>query len=222
MMLAPAAALAAAIIVVSATRGGSQPSGKRIQPNAVARLLGGIPQQGLVLGRASAPVTLVEFADLQCPFCGEWERGALPTIVRKYVRTGKVKIEFRGLHFLGPDSETALRAALAARAQGKLWNVVVDLYERQGTENTGWVTKDLLRQVGDSVHGLDTSTMLRDMSSPAVEAAIKQTDTLAREIGVSGTPTFFAGPSTGKLSFVKVSSLGPQGIEPTLDKLLAG
>src|SRR5579884_2308188 len=175
MMLAPSAALATAIIVVSATRGGSATSGKRIQPNAVARLLGGIPQKGLVLGRSSAPVTLVEFADPQCPFCGEWERGALPTIVRKYVRPGKVKIEFRGLHFLGRDSETALRAALAARAQGKLWNVVVNLYERQGTENTGWVTKDLLREIGDSIRGLDTNKLLDDMSSPAVDAAIKQT-----------------------------------------------
>jgi protein-disulfide isomerase len=221
MMLAPAAALAAAIIVVSATRGGSATVGKRVKPTAVASMLAGIPQSGLVLGRASAPVTLVEFADLQCPFCGEWERGTFPTIVRKYVRTGKVKIEFRGLHFIGSDSETALRAALAARSQDKLWNVVVNLYERQGTENTGWVTNDLLKQVGDSIPGLDTNRMLAETSSPSVDATIKQTDSLARQIGVDSTPSFFAGRSDGKLSAVKLTSLSPAGIEPTLDKLLA-
>lgn len=219
----PAVALAAAVIALTAFAGDdSGTKTKRVAPNGVATLLAGIPQSGLVLGRPSAPVTLVEFADLQCPYCGEWARGTLPTIVRRYVRPGKVKIEFRGLHFVGPDSETALRTVLAARSQRRLWNVVENLYERQGTENAGWVTRDLLREVGDSIPGLDTDRLLADSDSPAVDAAIRQNDSLAQEIGVKGTPTFYAGPSNGKLSFVKLGSLGPEGIEPTLQKLLAG
>ena len=91
---------------------------------------------------------MVEFADLQCPFCREYTLNALPTIVKQYVRTGKVKLVFFGMAFLGPDSETALRAAYAAGLQSRLWNVIDLLYRNQGPENSGWVTDGLLRAVG--------------------------------------------------------------------------
>ena len=92
---------------------------------AGATLLGGIPQHGTTLGNASAPVTLVEFADPQCPYCGLWERNALPDVIDHYVRTGKVRIVFNGLAFVGPDSETALRTALAAASLRGLANDIV-------------------------------------------------------------------------------------------------
>ena len=98
-------------------------------------LLAGIPQQGPALGRKDAPVTLAEFADLQCPFCGEWSRSAFPEIVRDYVRPGKVRMDFRGLKFIGPDSEQALRFAYAAGLQGKLWHAV-DLLTRTRGKRT--------------------------------------------------------------------------------------
>jgi protein-disulfide isomerase len=97
-----------------------------------------------VLGSPDAPVTVVEYADLQCPFCAEWARRAFGEIVRDYVAPGRVRIEFRGLVFLGPDSEVALRTALAAGRQDRLWDVVHLLYANQGAENAGWVTQDLL------------------------------------------------------------------------------
>jgi len=80
-------------------------------------LLRGIPQQGTVLGQADAPVTIAEYADLQCPFCSAWARDVFPSIVRRYVRSGRAKIEFRGLTFVGPDSEPALRTALGGRGK---------------------------------------------------------------------------------------------------------
>ena len=55
-----------------------------------------------------SPVTLVEYADLRCPFCAQFALEVLPTIVRRYVRTGRVKIEYRGISFIGDDSRTAL------------------------------------------------------------------------------------------------------------------
>lgn len=222
MLILPAAAVAVAIILVSVLRGGT-PKKTHVQSAAqVNALLKGIPQSKLVLGSPKAPVTLVEFADLQCPYCGEWERGALPTIVRKYVRPGKVKIEFRGLHFIGSDSEAALRAALAAGLQNRLWYVVENLYEQQGKENSGWVTDALLRQIGDSVPGLDTEKMMADRDAAAVTATIKENDQLASAVGVNSTPTFFAGRKGEKLEQVQVKSLDAAGIEPTLDRLLAG
>jgi protein-disulfide isomerase len=98
-------------------------------------LFRGIPQDGIVLGSPHAPVTLVEYADLQCPDCAQWARDAFPTIVKEYVRAGRVRIVFRGLSFIGADSDAALRAALAAGQQARLWDVVHGLFVQQGAEN---------------------------------------------------------------------------------------
>src|SRR5262245_11194762 len=113
-------------------------------PQASRSLFAGVAQQGPALGSPTAPLTLTEYADLQCPYCAQWTRETLPVLVRDYVRTGKLRIVFRGLAFLGPDSSTALRAAHAAGEQNHLWDVVHGLFTRQGAENTGWVSNDLL------------------------------------------------------------------------------
>src|SRR5439155_270723 len=89
---------------------------------ATQKLFRGIPQKLNVLGNLKAPVTMVEFADLQCPYCRDFAVQALPDIVRRYVRPGKVKLVFSGLAILGSDSERALRATYAAGLQGRLWN----------------------------------------------------------------------------------------------------
>ena len=157
-------------------------------------LFKGVPQTLNVVGKTTAPATMIEFADLQCPFCRDYAVNALPALVDKYVRTGKVKFVFSGMHFLGPDSEKALRAVYAAGLQGHLWEALDLLYKSQGGENSGWVTDDLLRSVGASIPGFDTEKMLADMSSPEVDAAIAAADQQAQKASVNSTPTFFAGP----------------------------
>ncbi|HET7571170.1 MAG TPA: thioredoxin domain-containing protein, partial [Gaiellaceae bacterium] len=59
----------------------------------IQQLYGGIPQDGLTLGKPDAPVRMIMFIDLQCPVCQEFEVTSMPTIVKDYVRTGKVRIE---------------------------------------------------------------------------------------------------------------------------------
>jgi protein-disulfide isomerase len=184
-------------------------------------LLAGIPQQGIALGRRDAPVTLVEFADLQCPFCAEWSRDALPPVVRDYVRPGKVRIVFRGLSFIGPDSEEALRFAVAAGEQRKLWNVVDLLYENQGGENQGWVTDELLAAVGRAVPGLEVERAVAERSSAAVDAELAAAETAAAENGIGGTPSFAAGPTGGTLQVLELDSLDAEALRPALDQLLA-
>jgi protein-disulfide isomerase len=207
--------------MVLTTGTSSKTSAAPVGSQRVAAMLRGVPQKGTVLGSAQAPVTLVEFADPQCPYCADWARAALPVLVRDYVRTGKVQIVYSGMHFVGPDSETALRTALAAAAQGRFWNVLELLYENQGTENTGWVTDSLLRSIGDAVPGLSTSRMLDERQSRAVERLLAQGDALAQQAGVNSTPTFAVGRTgSGRLQIVPISSLGATGLEPAIDAAL--
>jgi protein-disulfide isomerase len=200
---------------------GTTPAPAKV-PGAAATiaLFKGVPQALNVVGKKTAPVTMIEFADLQCPYCRDYTKNALPALVTKYVRTGKAKFVFSGMHFLGPDSYKALRAVYAAGLQGHLWEMLDLLYKSQGGENTNWVTDDLLSSVGASIPGLDTEKMFADMSSPEVYAAITAGDQQAQKAGVRSTPTFFAGPTGGTLQHIDVTALTPRAFTPTLDTLV--
>ena len=102
-----------------------------------------------MLGDPDAPVTVTEYVDLQCPICAEASKQTLPTLINDYVRTGKVKLQARTLSFLGPDSVRAAQVAAGAREQGRLWPFLETFYAAQGTENSGYVTDDFLREVAD-------------------------------------------------------------------------
>jgi protein-disulfide isomerase len=182
-------------------------------------LFRGLHQRLNELGNPKAKTTMIEFADLQCPFCRDYALDALPAIVKEYVRNGKVRLVFSGMEFIGPDSDKALRAVYAAGLQGKLWNVLDLLYRNQGAENSGWVTDGLLRQIGDSVPGLDTDKMLADMQSSEVDAALAASSQQAQSAGVNSTPTFFAGPTGGTLQQIAITALVPEAFRPTLDSL---
>ena len=212
-----AVVVAGALVAVFSLRSSSAPSASPVIGGPeVASMLRGIPQTGSALGSPAAPVTLHEFADPQCPYCGMWERDALPGIVSRYVRPGKVRIVFDGMAFLGPDSTTALRTAFAAARQNHLWNVVALLYQNQGEENSGWVTEPLLRGVGGAVPGLDTERMLADRNSPAVLNSVNEANALAQQLGVTSTPTFAVGTAGGQPKLVDAA-----GLTAALDAALA-
>jgi protein-disulfide isomerase len=219
LVAAGAAVAATGVIVLSFV--GARAGDARPEPAAapVPSFLSGIPQRGLVLGSPRAPVTLVEFADLQCPYCGQFARDAFPTIVRDYVRTGKVRVVFEGLEFLGVDSDTALRAVVAASRQGHGWDMLEGLFQRQGGENTGWVTDGLVREVAGGIEGLHAARLERD--TDAADAAIRASERLATTAGVDSTPTFFVGRSGKSLHRVELTSLSADALRPVLDSLLA-
>jgi protein-disulfide isomerase len=186
----------------------------------VELLLDGVPQEGTAVGEDDAPVTLVEYADLQCPFCADWSLTTFPELVTEYVRDGRLRIELRGLTFIGAESEAALRAALAAGEQGKLWNVVDLVYANQGAENSGWVTDDFLRAVGAAVPGLDVDRMMDARDAAEVTAAMEEAAAAAQSDGITGTPSFLLGPTGGELEALAISSLGPEEFRAAIDELL--
>ncbi|HEX8052320.1 MAG TPA: thioredoxin domain-containing protein [Thermoleophilaceae bacterium] len=189
-----ASALLVAILIgigigVSRTGGGTgTTTGPPEGVAEVQALYRGIPQRGPLLGDSGAKVTLAEFADLQCPFCGEYSREVMPEVVRRYVRPGKVRINFRGLDFIGPDSTEAMRFAAAAGMQGRLFQVVDLIYRNQGAENDGWVDDEYLGRIGRAA-GLDVPKALAARSGMEPTQQIDAAKAEGERAGVEGTPT---------------------------------
>jgi protein-disulfide isomerase len=218
-----AALVAIALIgvsVLSGDDGESAPPPAAVEGRETVRLFAGIPQDGITLGRRDAPVTLVEFADFQCPFCATFARDAMPEVVREYVRTGKVRIELRALAALGSDSVEAREMALAAGLQDRFWQFAHLLFENQGEENSGWVTEERLEAIASAVPGLDAERALADRASDAVAAEEERAERLAERSEISGTPSFLAGRTGGQLERIEIQSLDAGAVTPTLDNLL--
>jgi protein-disulfide isomerase len=160
-------------------------------------LFTGIAQTGITLGNPQAKVTVYEFADLQCPFCREYTTSVFPQIVQKYVKPGKVKMVWRNLTFIGPDSVTAARAAAAAGTQNKLWDFADLFYKNQGTENTGYVTDKFIQQIATNA-GVDVNKMKADESAPLVEQQLGEAQNQAQQFGINSTPSFLIQIGKGK------------------------
>lgn len=90
------------------------------------------------MGKGDAPLTIVEFADFQCPFCEQFFSQTETQIINDYVKTGKAKFLFQNYAFLGPDSNTLAEAAYCANDQGKFWEFHNYIYTHQGQESSGW------------------------------------------------------------------------------------
>jgi protein-disulfide isomerase len=214
-----AVAAAAALVVVALLLQGDGGSGPEPIPNPVVEL-GGIPQDGPVLGRPAANVTLIEFADPQCPGCRFYTVSVFPAIVNEYIRPGNVKTEFRGFPFIGPDSVKALRFILAAGLQDRLWQLQEALYRYQGGESDGWVTDDLLRQRAGEIEGLDVERLFTDANSDEMAKAADDAAAEAQAAGIPGTPTFFIKIGDAEPYFIDVG-IDLEQLRAALDDALA-
>ena len=165
----------------------------------VQKLFGGIPQQGTVLGSPKAPVTMVEYIDLQCSACRLFETETMPSIVRRYVRTGKLRIEARPIVAIGPDSERGVLGSLAAARQDRLFDFAQILYDNQGPENGGWLTNGMVKTAAASIPRLDVPSFERALGSDAVRVQAKKFADDATAANVSGTPTVYVAKTGGKL-----------------------
>jgi protein-disulfide isomerase len=178
-------------------------------PAAAAALFAGIPEHGGVLGDPSAPVTVTEYVDLQCPICAAASRATLPGVVRDYVRTGKVKLQARTLHFIGPDSVRAARVAAGAERQGRLWPFLEAFYAAQKTENSGYVTDSFLRSVATE-SGVNSGEALAFADTAAAQKPLARASTDAARLGIDATPTFTVDRGDGAPKVVTAAELGAE------------
>jgi protein-disulfide isomerase len=230
LVLAGAAALAVAVVVVLVAfvgGGGSKSPTTTVQTATNASGGGteatdtfkGVPEHGDTLGSPNAPLTLYVFEDPQCPYCREWNIDTLPTVVRDYVRTGRVKLVYRGIEIISSNSVPGLRANYAAGLQNKLWQMSEALYERQGEERSGWITTDVIKSAAREI-GADPAKLLKDAGSAAVTAKMNEAVRLANQYGINSTPTFGYQKQLGALQPLNITSLEPSGFTPGLDAAL--
>lgn len=219
------AVVVVAVIAIASSGGGGTPrlqAGESVPgQKETAALFNGIPQNGIELGNPRAPVTMIEFADLQCPYCREYTISSLATLVNTYVRPGKLKMIFRNVAFIGTDSVRAAQMAAAASMQNKLWPFIDLFYTNQQEENTGYVTDAFLRRIGGGVAGLNVARAMNDRGLPQVQRLLDEAQTQWTTNGFSGTPSFLLGPTGGRLNALNVTSLGPADFTTAIGKLLA-
>jgi len=180
----------AVLIVVSSGSSGGGDSSNIVEAKRVDRLLAGIPQKGMVLGDPVAQVKVVEVGDLQCPFCKGYSEEVLPQVIENSVRGGEATLDFRNFTIIGPQSNPAGAAAIAAGEQGRGWNYVELFYRNQGTEDSGYADDEFLTAIAKAAGVKDLARWNQERKSQAVIARVEATTAEAEKLGFSGTPSF--------------------------------
>ena len=136
-------------------------------------------------GDPNAPVTLVEFGDFNCGYCGKWTKETLPLIDEKYIQTGKVRMAYVHYPILGADSMTASEAAECAAEQGQFWEYHNVLYAHQGI---GYSKENLISLAEQQ--GLDGEALGNCLDNFPDRESLEDDIRLSQVMGVRGTPAF--------------------------------
>ena len=217
--------LAAVIVVVAivlSSSGSDSDAGPAADSAKVEKLFAGIPQQGVLLGDPDAPEKLIEFVDMQCPFCAEFSKNSLPEIVAGPVRRGEMAIELRVISFIGVQSDTAAGAAAAAALQNRLFQFSDLFFLNQGVENSGYIDDQFLTSLYEATPGLDVAQADADRTSTQAQSLIAEADDLASKLGVDSTPSLFLVEGNGKPVPVEIQGFEYSDFQSALDAARAG
>ncbi len=190
------------------------------QPKQPARVVANVSTSGNpIKGKKDAPVTMVEFSDYQCPFCGRFFRSTLPTLKAEYVDTGKVRYAFRDfpLDRIHPYARKAAEAAHCAGDQGKYWEMHDVLFQNQrGLE------VDKLKEYAHSLD-LDAAAFATCVDTGKYKTKVQKNLEDGIKAGVRGTPSFFIGKTKpdGTIHGVMISGARPPtAFRQEIDRLL--
>jgi|SRR3989344_4704172 len=173
-----------------------------------------------VLGQASAPLTVIEFSDYQCPFCQRAFGDAVAGIKKDYVDTGKVKFVLRDfpLNF-HQNAQKAAEAAECAGDQNKYWEMHDKLFEKGQSDGTGLNVADLKNYAKEL--GLNTATFDSCLDSNKYKTEVEKDFNDGQAAGVSGTPTFFIGSDSK--GYTKIVGAQPYAvIKQAIEQELGG
>jgi predicted secreted protein with PEFG-CTERM motif len=158
-----------------------------------------------VEGSPSAPVTIVEFGDYQCPECDAWFKNQEPAIKSNYIDTQKAKLYFVDFPWAGSDSISAAEASYCAGDQGKYWEYHNHLYQQQAGIQTGWANPSNLKSYATTL-GLDSNQFNTCLDSGKYADRVSHNKDVGISKGVQGTPAYFIIGSTGSMQEIT----GPQ------------
>ena len=172
----------------------NNPGGMPMKTASTINLENGSP----ALGSESAPITIVEFGDYQCESCYYWFHNTRSTLIDNYIETGKAKLVFVDLPFLGRDSITAAQASYCAEDQGKYWEYHTILYTFQEIEgyDSGWANRDGLNSFASSLN-MNMDEFNDCMDSSKYKIRVKANYNEAVKQGAQATPTFIIISSDG-------------------------
>ena len=205
-LLVGLAAILAVVVLIVVSQSGDTGGDTDISSGELPELAG-LQQQGDTVGDPEAPVTIVEFGDLQCPVCKAYSEQVIPELLAGPVEAGEARLQFRNWTIIGPDSRTAAIAALAAGEQDRMWDFITLFYENQGTENSGYVTDEFLRAIAEQA-GLDLAQWEQDRADPRWDAELEAVDREAGQAGFDGTPSILVRGPGGDSPLPGVPSAG--------------
>jgi protein-disulfide isomerase len=211
------AAVVVLIVVNSNDNGGGDATNLK-EVSAVDSLVGGVPQNGMVLGKPGAKVELIEYGDLQCPVCKAYSEEILPQVIENQVDSGEAKIAFHNFTIIGEQSAPAGAAALAAGAQGRGWNYLELFYRNQGEENSGYATDEFLTAVAKAAGVKDIAKWNKERKGPKFTKEVAETTAQAERYGFTGTPSFaITGPSSNGVELLGTLT-SPEEFEKAIEE----
>jgi protein-disulfide isomerase len=207
------------LIVASSGGSGGGDATNLKEVSAVDSLVGGSPQNEMVLGKPQAKVELLEYGDLQCPVCKAYSEEVLPQVIENQVDGGQAKISFNNFTIIGEQSAPAGAAALAAGAQGRGWNYLELFYRNQGEENSGYATDEFLEAVAKAAGVKDIAKWNKERKGEKFTNQVTETTEKAQEYGFTGTPSFaIKGPSSNGIELLG-NPTTPEEFEEAIEKV---
>lgn len=150
-------------------------------------------ERDVILGDPKAPVSIIEYADFQCPFCGSFFTDTVLQLRESYIKTGKAKMVYRSFSFLGPESTAAAEAAECAKDQQRFWEYHDAIYTAEvadGKENNGNLNRALFLKLATTLK-LDLPAFTKCIDTHQYKDVVAQSLEDARQYAVASTPTIF-------------------------------
>ncbi|MBK0420899.1 thioredoxin domain-containing protein [Leucobacter sp. CSA2] len=174
------------------TKEGQQADGGNSTNSGAPKLERRDANDPMAIGKVDAPVVLNEWVDMRCPFCAVASRDALPTVIKEYVDSGKVRIEYHDVAFFGEESARAAAAARAAGKQGKYHEFVTAVYAAAPETGHPELAQEELVAFAKTAGVSDIERFTADMTSPELRAEVAASTEQAQQLGVTSVPFFVA------------------------------